>query len=36
MSDPDKLCSLEAFADSFKIVDWIRKETQQGMFYGPM
>lgn len=32
MRDPDKLHSLEAFADSFNIVDWIRKETPQGMY----
>ena len=30
MSDPGKLYCLEAFADSFKIVDWIRKETPKG------
>ncbi len=32
MSDRNKLHCLEAFADSFKIVDWIRKETPHGNF----
>lgn len=31
MGDPSKLECLEAFADSFKIVDWIRKETPKGV-----
>lgn len=30
MSDRAKLRCLEAFAASFKIVEWIRKETPQG------
>ena len=31
MNDTTKLHCLQAFADSFKIVEWIRKETPQGI-----